>query len=84
MHTFDFYLYSSNSFLCIQAFIAKVLKSIHPVPELLFRVFYFFKDFIDLFMRHTERRQRHRQREKQAPCREPDVGLPELWDHALS
>ena len=23
---------------------------------------------------HTER-QRHRQREKQAPCREPDVGL---------
>ena len=28
-------------------------------------------------MRETERgeRQRHRQREKQAPCREPDVGL---------
>ena len=27
-------------------------------------------------MRDTERkRQRHRQREKQAPCREPDVGL---------
>ena len=25
-------------------------------------------------MRDTER-QRHRQREKQAPCREPDVGL---------
>ena len=25
---------------------------------------------------HTEReRQRHRQREKQVPCREPDVGL---------
>ena len=23
----------------------------------------------------TEERQRHRQREKQAPCREPDVGL---------
>ena len=35
----------------------------------------FFKDFIYLFMRVTEReRQRHRQRE-QAPCREPDVGL---------
>ena len=28
-------------------------------------------------MRETEieKRQRHRQREKQAPCREPDVGL---------
>ena len=27
-------------------------------------------------MRDTHReRQRHRQREKQAPCREPDVGL---------
>ena len=27
-------------------------------------------------MRNTEReKQRHRQREKQAPCREPDVGL---------
>ena len=32
-----------------------------------------------LFMRDTERgRQRHRQREKQAPCREPDVGLDPL------
>ena len=36
----------------------------------------FFKDFIYLFMRDTEReRQRHRQRKKQAPCREPDAGL---------
>ena len=36
----------------------------------------FLKDFIYLFMRDTEREsQRHRQREKQAPCREPDVGL---------
>ena len=26
-------------------------------------------------MRDTERRQRHRQSEKQAPCREPNVGL---------
>ncbi|XP_048962118.1 WD repeat, SAM and U-box domain-containing protein 1 isoform X2 [Canis lupus dingo] len=31
-------------------------------------------DFIYLFMREREM-QRHRQREKQAPCREPDVGL---------
>ena len=40
--------------------------------------FLFFKDFIYLFMRDTERereKQRHRQREKQAPCREPDLGL---------
>ena len=41
----------------------------------------FFKDFlIYLLMRDRERerereRQRHRQWEKQAPCREPDVGL---------
>ena len=40
----------------------------------------FFKDFIYLFMRDTERerereRQKHRQREKQAPCREPDMRL---------
>ena len=29
-------------------------------------------------------RQRHRRREKQAPCREPDAGLdPELQDRAL-
>ena len=31
-----------------------------------------------MFRRYTERgreKQRHRQREKQAPCREPDVGL---------
>ena len=39
-------------------------------------LFFFFKDFIYLFMRDTEReRQRHKRREKQAPCREPDVGL---------
>ena len=37
---------------------------------------FFKKDFIYLFMRDTETaRQRHRQREKQAPCREPNVGL---------
>ena len=39
---------------------------------------YFFSKipFIYLFMRHTHRgRQRHRQREKQVPCREPDMEL---------
>ena len=36
----------------------------------------FFKDFVYLFMRDTERgTQRHRPREKQAPCGETDVGL---------
>ena len=39
-------------------------------------LFYFFKEFIYLFIRDREReRQRHRQREEQAPCREPDAGL---------
>ena len=41
-----------------------------------FVVFFFFYDFIYLFMKDTEKeRQRQRQTEKQAPCREPDVGL---------
>ena len=36
------------------------------------------------FMREREG-QRHRQREKQAPCGELDEGLdPRTWDHALS
>ena len=39
-------------------------------------IFLFFKDFIYLFMTaEGGAAQRHRQREKQAPCREPDVGL---------
>ena len=46
----------------------------------------FFKDFIYLFMRDTQReRHRHRQRVKQAPGREPDAGLdPRPQDHTLS
>ena len=36
------------------------------------KVKFFFKDFIYLLMRDT---QRHRQREKEAPRREPDVGF---------
>ena len=47
-----------------------------PITEAL--VCIFFKDFIYLFRRDTERereRQGHRQKEKQAPCRETDVGL---------
>ena len=39
-------------------------------------LFFFFKDFIYLFMRDTQKeKQRHRQREKQAPCGDPHVGL---------
>ena len=46
---------------------------------------FFFKDFIYVFMRDTER-QRYRQRENEAPCREPDVGhdSPGPRDHDLS
>ena len=36
--------------------------------------FFFFKDFIHLFMRDTQR-DRDTGREKQAPCRDVDVGL---------
>ena len=35
--------------------------------------FFFFRFYL-FMVRHTER-QRHRQREKQAPCGEPDAGL---------
>ena len=48
-------------------------------------IFFFFKDFIYVFMRDTER-QRDRQRENEAPCGEPDVrlDLPGPRDHDLS
>ena len=40
-------------------------------PNFFFKILFFY-----LFMRDTEQeRGRDRQREKQAPCREPDVGL---------
>ena len=53
--------------------------------KLFYFILFYFKDFIYLFMRDTDRervRQRHRQREKQAPCRSlmrnsirgPDLG----------
>ena len=52
------------------------LGPIRNTETTLYSLYYFFKDFIYLFMRDTEReRQRHRQREKQAPCREPDAEL---------
>ena len=50
-------------------------KSLQPFICPSVYLFYFFKDFIYLFMRDSEKRQRHWQREKQAPRREPDVGL---------
>ena len=58
---------------------------------ILFRSFHiyvfvlFFKDFIYVFMRDTER-QSYRQRENEAPFGEPDVGLdpPGPRDHDLS
>ena len=37
---------------------------------------YFFNFYLFIHDRHKEReRQSHRQREKQAPCREPDMAL---------
>ena len=35
---------------------------------------FFLRFYLFIHERHTER-QKHRQREKQAPCRKPDVGL---------
>ena len=50
-------------------------KTCRPVSHYLFIYFLFFKDFIYLFMRDTQR-----QREKQAVHREPDAELdPRTW-----
>ena len=44
----------------------------------------FLNENLFIHERHRYRQgQRHRQREKQAPCREPNVGL-DPWDHTLS
>ena len=45
-----------------------------PVAHAFILSSYFFTEFIYVFMRHTKR-PKHRQREKQAPCGEPDAGL---------
>ena len=66
-----------NSFLCCSLSASSpVVIMIRPEPQIKKKPLVFFcLDFIYLFMTDTQRRQRHRQREKQAPCREPDVGL---------
>ena len=54
---------------------------------LLFRIKTLFKIFFKRFhfFIHERQWQRHKQREKEAPCREPDVGLdPKTKDHTLS
>ena len=64
--------------LCFsQVFFPRIIGSYMMIKRYqLKRLKQFFKHFIYLFMRGTEReRQRHRQREKQAPFREPDVRL---------
>ena len=48
-----------------------------------FNFFFFFKILFFLFVRDTER-QRHRPREKQAPCTELEGTLPGPQDHVLS
>ena len=46
------------------------------LPPELDHLFLFLKDFLKIYSWETHReRQRHRQREKQASCREPDAGL---------
>ena len=41
-----------------------------------FKLLFFFRFYLFIHERHRDiKRQRHSQREKQAPCREPNVGL---------
>ena len=67
--------YSYSIFVCMYLVIIRKFLFI----LFYFILFYFIKELIDLFIdtnTHTEsERPRHRQREKQVPCREPDVGL---------
>ena len=75
---------SDHTFCCPVESWLNADSSLHMIDNVLFTLFFFFKDVIYLFMRQREReRQRHRQREKKAPCREPDAGLdPRIWDHS--
>ena len=50
-----------------------ILQQSLVFPALL--IFFFLRFYFSIYERHTTGRQRHRQREKQAPRREPDVGL---------
>ena len=43
--------------------------------QLFFKFYLFLKRFYLFIHKKHRERQRHRQRENQAPCREPDVGL---------
>lgn len=90
-----YWIYYFTSFTKLKKFSATISSNIFLVlcDFLLFWHFsdtHFFKNrfflLFYLFMRDTERgRQRHRQREKQASHREPNVGLdPWTQDHALS
>ena len=55
----------------------------HPFNQVPHNQIFFFK-ILFFHERHTEW-QRHRQREKQAPCKEPDAGHdPGSRNHALS
>ena len=64
---------SGNSFLSKTVILLNIFILVCPFP-LRAKTLFFFKDFIYLLIRETER-QRHRQRENQAPHRDPNVGL---------
>ena len=68
--------------MCTPISFSQVFKCPVQISSLLF---FFFKPRFYLFIheRHTREGQRPRQKEKQAPCREHDVGLNlGFWDHA--
>ena len=84
------YTFSSYSLIIVCISVVLVVISLFSSvilfgSFLIFLCFFFFKDFIYGFMRDAER-QRYRQREIEAPCGEPVVGLDSQGprDHDLS
>ena len=73
-----FYCNKSSSFTCIEFIFSGLYPSFHLFGSVFSCIDFkkkVFKDFIYLLMRDTEREAETQQREKQAPCRDPDVGL---------
>ena len=73
---FDLEVWDPNLCFCSIIMLLRFPKARIPGVSYSFNFYLFFKKIFKIYSweTHTEK-QRHRQRAKQAPCREPDVGL---------